>query len=100
MQFLVTMMMWQVYVAEPGYMLSRASVPKQAILTHLAGAALPDLATLAQARQLKVTFSHERFSGSTRNECRRGGLSHRLVMHQPCQEGDLLHAGAGCDAWP
>ena len=31
----------QVYVAEPGYMLSRVSVPKQAILTHLAGAPLP-----------------------------------------------------------
>ena len=40
----------QVYVAEPGYMLSRSSVPKQAILTHLASVALPDLATLAQAR--------------------------------------------------
>lgn len=37
----------QVYVAEPGYMLSRAGVPKQAILTQLAGAPTPDLESFA-----------------------------------------------------
>ena len=40
----------QVYVAEPGYMLSRESVPKGAIVTQLAGAPTPDL--VAFARQL------------------------------------------------
>ena len=40
----------QVYVAEPGYMLSREAVPKGAIVTQLAGAPTPDLA--AFARQL------------------------------------------------
>ena len=48
----------QVYVAEPGYMLSRVSVPKQAILTHLAGALLPDLDTFAQVRAR--TLAHPR----------------------------------------
>ncbi|EIE24624.1 DegP-type protease [Coccomyxa subellipsoidea C-169] len=38
----------QVYVAEPGYMLSRASVPKQAIITQLAGVRTPDLESFAR----------------------------------------------------
>ena len=38
----------QVYVAEPGYMLSRESVPKGAIVTQLAGTPTPDLAAFAQ----------------------------------------------------
>ena len=38
----------QVYVAEPGYMLSRESVPKGAIVTQLAGAPTPNLAAFAQ----------------------------------------------------
>ncbi|KAK9843749.1 hypothetical protein WJX81_004878 [Elliptochloris bilobata] len=37
----------QVYVAEAGYMLSRAGVPKHAIITQLAGTKTPDLATFA-----------------------------------------------------
>ena len=40
----------QVYVAEPGYMLSRGLVPKGAIITQLAGVATPDVA--AFVRQL------------------------------------------------
>ncbi len=40
----------QVYVAEPGYMLSRGLVPKGAIITQLAGEATPDVA--AFTRQL------------------------------------------------
>lgn len=39
----------QVYVAEPGYMLSRGSVPKGAIITKLAGNATPDMAAFAAA---------------------------------------------------
>lgn len=35
----------QVYVAEPGYVLGRAAVPKFAIITTLAGTATPDLVT-------------------------------------------------------
>ena len=38
----------QVYVAETGYILSRASVPKHAILTHLAGAPVPDVTAFAR----------------------------------------------------
>lgn len=38
----------QVYVAETGYILSRASVPKHAIITHLAGIPVPDLEAFAQ----------------------------------------------------
>lgn len=37
----------QVYVAEPGYVLGRAAVPKFAIITSLAGIATPDLITFA-----------------------------------------------------
>jgi hypothetical protein len=37
----------QVYVAEPGYMLSRGSVPKGAIITQLAGKAIPDMGAFA-----------------------------------------------------
>ncbi|KXZ56802.1 hypothetical protein GPECTOR_1g722 [Gonium pectorale] len=37
----------QVYVAEPGYMLGRANVPKCAIITALNGRPTPDLATFA-----------------------------------------------------
>jgi hypothetical protein len=37
----------QVYVAEPGYVLGRAAVPKFAIITSLAGIATPDLMTFA-----------------------------------------------------
>ena len=39
----------QVYAAEPGYMLSRGSVPKGAIITQLAGNATPDMAAFAAA---------------------------------------------------
>lgn len=39
--------MGQVYVAEPGYVLGRAAVPKFAIITSLAGVATPDLMTFA-----------------------------------------------------
>jgi hypothetical protein len=37
----------QVYVAEPGYVLGRAAVPKFAIITSLAGVSTPDLMTFA-----------------------------------------------------
>ena len=37
----------QVYVAEPGYMLGRAAVPKQAIITALDGKPTPDLQSFA-----------------------------------------------------
>ncbi|GBF93978.1 protease Do-like [Raphidocelis subcapitata] len=39
----------QVYVAEPGYVLNRASVPKGAIITALDGAPTPDLEAFAAA---------------------------------------------------
>jgi S1-C subfamily serine protease len=38
-----------VYLAEPGYMLGRAGVPKHAVVTSLAGKATPDLASFAAA---------------------------------------------------
>eukprot|EP00850_Spirogloea_muscicola_P001910 SM000007S20870 [mRNA] locus=s7:657624:664039:- [translate_table: standard] len=38
-----------VYVAEPGYALARAGLPKHALLTRLAGLPTPDLATLHAA---------------------------------------------------
>ncbi|WIA19090.1 hypothetical protein OEZ85_003739 [Tetradesmus obliquus] len=37
----------QVYVAEPGYMLGRAAIPKYALLTSLDGVPTPDLASFA-----------------------------------------------------
>ena len=40
----------QVYVAETGYIFSRASVPKHAILSHLAGIPIPDLTAFARVR--------------------------------------------------
>ena len=36
------------YVAEPGYMLSRGGVPKGAIITQLAGEATSDVAALVR----------------------------------------------------
>jgi S1-C subfamily serine protease len=38
-----------VYLAEPGYMLGRAGVPKHAVVTSLAGKPTPDVAALARA---------------------------------------------------
>jgi hypothetical protein len=38
-----------VYLAEPGYMFSRAHIPKHAIITALAGTPTPDLASFAAA---------------------------------------------------
>eukprot|EP00200_Dunaliella_tertiolecta_P008556 CAMPEP_0202391600 /NCGR_PEP_ID=MMETSP1127-20130417/91921_1 /ASSEMBLY_ACC=CAM_ASM_000462 /TAXON_ID=3047 /ORGANISM="Dunaliella tertiolecta, Strain CCMP1320" /LENGTH=1117 /DNA_ID=CAMNT_0048994043 /DNA_START=31 /DNA_END=3384 /DNA_ORIENTATION=+ len=43
----------QVYVAEPGYMLGRAGLPKCAIITALDGKPTPDLATFAALLRLQ-----------------------------------------------
>lgn len=45
----------QVYVAEPGYILGRAAVPKYAVVTALDGVPTPDLKTFALVlRNLQV----------------------------------------------
>lgn len=46
----------QVYVAEPGYMLGRAAVPKFALITALDGVPTPDLNSFAVVlRSLRVS---------------------------------------------
>ena len=49
--FVMLSMPVQVYLAEAGYLMGQAGVPKQAILTSLAGVQVPDLDSFQQVLQ-------------------------------------------------
>lgn len=76
----------QVYVAEPGYVLGKANIPKYAIITSLAATKTPNLAALANVlRSLKhgVRVPIEYFTFSARNRTKTSLLQVDMQWYGP-----------------